>query len=57
VREEVSRSEAADFAWLFDLTCAHLPAAARNSLRVADGSIEFAHWLYEHGSSWIYPYL
>lgn len=55
--EEIERRQIDDFSWVFDISCANLPPARGSELRAADPDVKFEHWLYEHGSDWILPYL
>jgi hypothetical protein len=57
VSDRAGEQEVDTFSWLFDLTCAHLPESGPAGLRSPDAGIHFHHWLYEHGSNWIYPYI
>jgi hypothetical protein len=57
MRGQIERHEIDDQAWVFDVSCANLPPARGTALRPADPAIKFEHWLYEHGSDWILPYL
>jgi hypothetical protein len=56
-RAEVERREIDRLSWVFDLSYSHLPPARETELRTGDQGVKFEHWLYEHGSDWILPYL
>ena len=43
-------------AWVFDISCDSLPAAA-SAVGTGDSSIAFDTWMYEHSSAWILPHL
>jgi hypothetical protein len=55
--QEVKQGQVDCHTWVGDLTLASLPPSTQVSLREPDGEIQFDHWLYEHSSKWIYPYL
>jgi hypothetical protein len=57
VREELERHRIDDLSWVFDVSCGNLPPGRRSELRAPDPDVKFEHWLYEHGSDWIPPYL
>ena len=43
--------------WVFDISCNNLPASTQTWLKAPNPEVNFAPWLYEHGSDWIMPYL
>lgn len=43
--------------WVFNISCDNLPETKVSMLNECDSDVEFRHWLYEHGSDWITPYL
>ena len=43
--------------WVFDVSSRSLPRAAGTALRSGDPGIGFEHWMYEHSSDWIFPYV
>jgi hypothetical protein len=57
LRKEVEQNQVKAHSWVYDLTLACLPVESKTNLREPDTEIQFDHWLYEHSSKWIYPYL
>jgi hypothetical protein len=57
MREEVEARDIEDQSWIYDVTVSNLPPSSREDLRTGEPGIIFSHWMYEHGSDWIYPYL
>ena len=57
VKGEVVKREIDARSWVHDVVCENLPPGDGPGLREGDASVEFEHWLYEHSSNWILPYV
>ncbi len=55
--DQVKRNKVETHSWVYDVSLAGLPLASQTRLRTPDPEIQFDHWMYEHSSKWIYPYL
>ncbi len=57
MREVVTESGADDLSWVYGIGLSSLPPTDVTDLRPGDESIVFEHWMYEHGSNWLVPFI
>lgn len=57
MRQVVVESCADDLGWVFGIGLSSLPETIVTDLRPEDESIKFEHWMYEHGSNWLVPFI
>jgi hypothetical protein len=57
MRKIVTEVGASDLGWVFDIGLSSLPKTDVTDLRPMDESIKFEHWMYEHGSNWLVPFI
>lgn len=57
IRKEIEVRGIEPRSWLFDVSCENLLLAEGTEVGAGDSSITFDHWLYEHASDWMLPYV
>lgn len=57
MRSIADESQVDDMAWVYGIGLSSLPSTEVSDLRAGEDDIVFEHWMYEHGSNWLVPFI